>query len=84
MTKTINSSNFRNNLKDAMRYVREDKQPLVITERGVPTSVLVDIDEFEDYLESRDGDFVRSIKQARDEKNRGELFGVEDVFGSIV
>lgn len=84
MIKTINTTNLRNNLKDATNYVRESKKPLIITERGVPTSVLVDIDEYEDYLESKDRNFLQSIKRARSQKKTGEVFSIDDVFGSIV
>jgi len=83
MIKTINTTNLRNRLKEATRYVRESKRPLVVTERGVPTTVLVDIDEFEDYLEARDKNFVASIRRAREQRLAGEVFSVEDVFGSI-
>jgi len=84
MIKTINTTNLRNNLKEATSYVRESKKPLIITERGVPTTVLVDIDEYEDYLESKDTSFKNSIKKAREQKTSGVVFGMEDVFGSIV
>jgi prevent-host-death family protein len=84
MIKTINTTNLRNNLKDATDYVRTSKKPLIITERGVPTSVLVDIDEYEDYLEAKDPDFLKSIKKARAEKEAGVVFSLDDIFGSIV
>lgn len=83
MIKTINTTNLRNNLKDATNYVRESKRPLIITERGIPTSVLVDIDEYEDYLESKDSDFLQTVKKARIQRKSGEVFSMEDVFGSI-
>lgn len=84
MLKSINTTSLRNNLKEATTYVKESRQPLIITERGVPTSVLVCIDEYEDYLESKDVKFLESIKKARSEKDAKELFGLADVFGSIV
>lgn len=83
MIKTINTTNLRNNLKDATRYVRESKRPLVITERGAPTTVLIDIDEFEDFLEAKDKKFIASIKKARQQRADGDIFTMEDVFGSI-
>lgn len=83
MIKTINTTNLRNNLKEATSYVRVSKKPLIITERGVPTSVLVDIDEFEDYLESKDSSFLLSIKKARADMTAGKVFGMDDVFGSL-
>jgi prevent-host-death family protein len=83
MIKTINTTSLRNNLKEATSYVRESKKPLIITERGIPTSVLVDIDEYEDYLEAKDASFLESIKKARTDKTKGTIFGMDDVFGSI-
>ena len=83
MIKTINTTSLRNNLKEAMSYVRESKKPLIITERGVPTSVLVDIDEFEDYLESRNTEYIVSVKKAREQIRKGQVFSMDDVFGSI-
>ena len=65
MIKTINTTELRSNFKSAMDHVKESKQPLIVTERGVPTTVLIDIDEFEDYLTVKDKEFVASIKKAR-------------------
>ena len=83
MIKTINTTNLRNNLKEATNYVRESKKPLIITERGVPTSVLVNIDEYEDYLESRNGEYLVSVKKAREQIRKGQVHSMDDVFGSI-
>ena len=83
MIKTINTTSLRNNLKEATNYVRESKKPLIITERGVPTSVLVDIDEYEDYLESRNVEYKVSVKKAREQILKGQVFSIDDVFGSI-
>jgi prevent-host-death family protein len=83
MIKTINTTNLRNNLKEATTYVRKSKKPLIITERGVPTTVLVDIDEYEDYLESRNNEYVASVKKSREQIKKGEVFTIDEVFGSI-
>jgi len=83
MIKTINTTNLRNNLKEATTYVRESKRPLIITERGVPTTVLVDIDEYEDYLESRNKEYVASVKKSREQIKNDEVFTMDEVFGSI-
>ncbi len=83
MIKTINTTNLRNNLKEATSYVRESKKPLIITERGVPTSVLVAIDEYEDYLESRNTEYIMSVKKAREQIRKDQVFSMDDVFGSI-
>ena len=84
MIKTINASKLRSHFKDAMTHVKESKRPLVITERDVPTAVLLDIDEFEDVLSLRDKTFLSSIKKAREEHKKGQVFDMEDIFADIV
>ena len=84
MIKTINTSKLRSHFKDAMAHVKESKRPLVITERNIPTAVLLDIDEFEDVLSARDKEYLKSIKKARAEYAKGEVFDMNDVFADIV
>lgn len=84
MIKTIGATELRNNFKEALRQVQKSKKPLIITERGVATSVLVNIDEYEDYLSEHDPVLVASIKKSRTEKTKGSVFSFDDVFGKIV
>jgi prevent-host-death family protein len=83
MIKTIQASKLRSDLKSALGHVKKTKEPLVITERGVPTSVLVSIDEYEDHLAVQDPAIVAAVKRAREESKRGDVFSFEDVFGKI-
>lgn len=83
MIKTIQSSDLRNNFKDALAHVKKTREPLVITERGIPTSVLVDIDAYEDYVAARDSKLIASVKKSREERKNGDVFSFTDVFGSI-
>lgn len=84
MIKTIQSTNLRNNFKSALVHIKKSKKPLIITERGVPTSVLVSIDEYEDYLSAHDPALIASIKRARAEYRKGAILNFDDVFGKIV
>ena len=54
MPETISSTKLRANLKDALLHVKESKKPLVVTERGTPTSVLLDIDSYLTLLKQYD------------------------------
>lgn len=83
MIKTIQATKLRSHFKDALAHVKESKQPLIITERGKPTSVLVDIDEFEDYLMMQDEEFVSNLRQSEKEYKEGKVHTLEDVFGDI-
>ncbi len=83
MIKTIQASDLRSGLKDALAHVKKTKQPLVITERGLPTSVLVSIDEYEDYLSAHDPELIASIKKARSEYRAVKTYTFSDVFGDL-
>jgi len=83
MIKTIQATKLRANFKDALSHVKESKQPLIITERGVPTSVLLDIDEFEDYLMMQDENALAELRQSEKEYKEGKVHTFEDVFGDI-
>jgi prevent-host-death family protein len=84
MIKTINATKLRNNFKESMDHVKESKQPLMITERAVPTAVLIDIDEFEDLLSAKDKGFLASIKRARKEYAKGNVVSMNELFEDIV
>jgi prevent-host-death family protein len=84
MIKTINSTKFRSNFKDTMDHVKKSKMPLIITERDVPTAVLIDIDEYEDSLSAKDKVFVASIKKARKEYKDGKVFDMQELFADVI
>jgi prevent-host-death family protein len=84
MIKTINSTKFRANFKDTMDHVKKSKMPLIITERDVPTAVLIDIDEYEDSLSAKDKEFVASIKKARAQYVKGDALTMDDVFADVI
>ena len=83
MIKTIQATKLRSGFKDALTHVKESKKPLIITERGVPTTVLIDIDEYEDYLMSIDSEFMKGLRIAEGEKKRGKVHSFDDVFGDV-
>jgi prevent-host-death family protein len=84
MIKTIQATALRNNFKDALDHVKSSKKPLIITERGVATTVLVDIDEFEDYLMSVDKEFMEGLRESVAQMKRGEVYSFEDVFSDVL
>lgn len=67
-----------------MDHVKSSKKPLVITERDIPSAVLIDIDEYEDLLSGKDKEFVASIKRARAEYKKGQVFDMTDVFADVI
>ena len=81
--KTIDSTVFRSNFKSTFDMVKKSKKPLIIKQRNVPSFVLVDIDEYEDYLDSINKDLQKHVKEAREQIKKGQVFLFEDVFENI-
>lgn len=84
MIKTINSTKLRSHFKDTMDHVKKSKRPLVITERDIPTAVIIDIDEFEDILSGKDKEFIASIKKARAQYLKKDVLNMFDVFADVI
>lgn len=84
MIKTINVTKFRNNFKDTMDHVKKSKKPLIITDRDVPSAILIDIDEYEDLLTGKDKEYLASIKNARLQYEKGSVLTMTDVFADVI
>jgi prevent-host-death family protein len=84
MIKTINATKFRNNFKDTMDHVKKSKKPLIITDRDVPSAILIDIDEYEDLLLGKDKEYLTSIKNARAQYAKGNVLDMSDVFAEVI
>ena len=78
----VNATILRNNLADTLKEVKK-KDYLLVAKRGKITSALVDIELFEDLLSLKDKAYVKSIKKAREEFEKGHVYTHEDVFGEI-
>jgi len=79
----INSTVLRNNLSDSLKEVEKKKKFLLVAKRGKITSALVNLELFEDLLELADSKYVSSIKKAREEYKKRDIFTHEDVFGEV-
>lgn len=79
----ISTTVLRNNLADALSEVAKKKEYLLVAKKGKITSALVDIDFFEDLLDSTDKNFKASIKRARKEFEQGDTLTHKQVFGDL-
>ncbi len=77
--KTIDATVLRNNLSDAMDAVTSG-QALIVKKRGKDRVVMIDVDAYEDYLAAQDPEYLKSIAEARAEK---EVYSPEEVFGEL-
>ncbi len=80
--KTIDATDLRNNLGEAISLVSRGER-IIIKRRGQPTVAMIDLDVLEDLMEASDPEYVASIKKARKEYQQGEVFSMDEVFGKI-
>lgn len=78
----VTTTTLRNNFADSLEEVIK-KDYLLVAKRGKIISALVNIDLFEDLLALRNKKYLSSIKKAREEYRRGEVFTHNEVFGEI-
>ncbi len=79
----INATTLRNNFASALKEVNKKGHFLLVSKKGKITSALVDIDFFEDLLESVNKQYLASIKNARKEVENGDVFTLKEAFGEI-
>ncbi|MFH1826857.1 MAG: type II toxin-antitoxin system Phd/YefM family antitoxin [bacterium] len=79
----INTTVLRNNLASVLEEVQKKNKYLLIARKKKITSAIVDIDLFEDLLALTNKKYVNSIKKAREEYEKGDIFTHEQVFGEI-
>lgn len=80
--KTIDVTDLRNNLSDALSAV-DCGQTLLVRRRGKLQAALIDLDTYEDLLEASQPESAKIIKKARAEYERGETLTFDEVFGDI-
>ena len=83
MPKSIESTKLRNNLSSAISEINEKKDFLIVTKNGEPVAGVVNLDLLEDIEAANSKAFIKSIKEAREQVKRGEVYTHEEVFGDI-
>lgn len=79
----ITISALRTNLADTFNVLKSSKKPMLVSKKGKVVAGLVDIDLLEDLMELNDKKYVESIKKARKEIEKGEVFTHEELFRGI-
>jgi len=83
MNQVVSTTTLRGNLAEAIKHVGKKKDYLLVTKGGKVKSALVDIDFFEDLLALKSKKYVESVRKARSEVKKGEVFSHEEVFGDL-
>ncbi len=82
-SKIVSTTTFRNSLADVIDEVSEKEDYILVTERGEPKVALVNIDFFEDLLMANSPQYIKSIKEAREDFKAGRVYTHEQVFGDL-
>ncbi|MBI3455581.1 MAG: type II toxin-antitoxin system Phd/YefM family antitoxin [Candidatus Rokubacteria bacterium] len=67
MVQRLPLTQLRNNLGAVVKRVHLNKEYVILEKDGIPVAGLMDIDEFEDYLELQDPKVRAIIKKSREE-----------------
>ncbi|MFI5252678.1 MAG: type II toxin-antitoxin system Phd/YefM family antitoxin [Bacteroidota bacterium] len=63
----------RVNLGSLIRRVHNNKEHFILEKDGIPVAALLDVDEYEDYLDLQDPGLKQQIKEGYEEYRRGKL-----------
>lgn len=79
----VNATVLRNHLADVLKNVEDQKDYLLVAKKGEITSAIVNIDLFEDLLTLSNKHYRESIKKAREDYKKGDVFTHEEAFGEL-
>lgn len=82
MYKTIRSTTLRSNLSEVLAAAEKGEKYLV-TKKGRPIAGIVDLGLFEDFLALTSPKYLKSIKEAREQVKKGQVYSHEEVFKDI-
>ena len=83
MVTRIALTKARANLGALIRRVHVGKEYFVLEKDGLPVAALMDIDEFEDYLELQNHEVQKIIAESRKEYLEGKGFPAEDLVDEL-
>src|SRR2546422_704006 len=71
--RSVQISKAKVSLNSLVKRVHRDKEYLVLKENGTPLAAVMDIDEFEDYLEVNDPEVRRAIERSNRDIREGRV-----------
>jgi len=70
----------RINLGALIKRVHNNKEHFILEKDGIPVAALMDVDEYEDYLDARDPDLKLQIREGQEEYRKGKIGEDLDIF----
>jgi prevent-host-death family protein len=83
MVRHLPITKARINLGDVVKRVHRDKEYIVLEKGGLPVAAIMDIDEFEDYLELQDPRVKRIIEEGTKEYLAGKSRPAEELLDEL-
>ena len=83
MVRTIPITKARVNLGEVVKRVHLDKDTFVLEKGGIPVAAILDIDEFEDWLETKDPKIKAQIRRGYEEYKRGKTAPLDKFLAKI-
>ena len=77
MVKTISVTKARINLEEVIKRVHLNKDSFVLEKGGIPVAAILDIDEFEDWLETKDPKVKEQIRRGYEEYKKGKTIPLD-------
>lgn len=83
MVRTIPITKARVNLGEVVKRVHLDKDSFVLEKGGIPVAAILDIDEFEDWLETKDPELKDRIRKGHKEYKKGKTVPLDKFLARI-
>jgi prevent-host-death family protein len=83
MIRTIPITKARVNLGEVIKRVHMDKDSFVLEKGGIPVAAILDIAEFEDWLETKDPKIKKQIRQGYDEYRKRRAVPLDKFLAKI-
>ena len=83
MIKTIPITKARINLGEVIKRVHLNKENFVLEKGGIPVAAILDIDEFEDWLEMKDPKIREQIRRGFEEYKKDKAVPLDEFRSKI-
>jgi len=83
MIKTIPITKARINLGEVIKRVHLKKENFVLEKGSIPVAAILDIDEFEDWLEMKDPKMKEQIRRGYEEYKKGKTVPLDKFLSKI-
>ena len=83
MVGTIPITKSRVNLGEVVKRVHLEKDSFVLEKGGIPVATILDIDEFEDWLETKDPELKDQVRQGYEEYKKGKAVLLDKFLAQI-